>query len=1104
VAKYWRSGVLALAVLGMLLSTGVAFAQGPLTNGANHSGTIAAGGELDLWTFTASEGTAISVSIGEVGTVDNAPFVPQIRLRRPDGVQIGTANNYQGAVINILSAPQTGTYTVVVDSADLPQAGTGDYLLTIANTPGTFVVPAGDQGGAMTNGANHAGTLHRADIDMWTFTASEGAAISVSIGEVGTSDNAPFVPQIRLRRPDGVQIGTANNYQGAVINILSAPQTGTYTVVVDSADLSRVGAGDYLLTIANTPGPFVVPTGDQGGVMTNGENHAGVIHRADVDMWTFTANEGTAISVSIGEVGTTDNAPFVPQIRLRRPDGVQIGSANNYQAAQINILSAPQTGTYTVVVDSADLPRVGAGDYLLTIANTPVPFVVPTGDQGGPMTNGANHAGTLHRADLDIWTFTASQGSTIAVSIGEVGTSDNAPFVPWIRLRRPDGVQIGTADNYQAAQINVLSAPQTGTYTVVVASSDGPHVGAGDYLLTIANSPAAFVVPAGDEGGAMLNGVAHQGVIHRADLDLWKFNAIRGTAVTVSIGEVGDNPLFVTWIRLRRPDGSQIATADNYQGAQINVVVPQDGTYTVVVTSSDGGHVGTGTYNLTVTGAVPTPPDTDNDTLPDDWETRFGLDPGASTGDSGADGDPDADGVTNAAELGRGTHPRGYFAPSLAEGALNAFFDVRLAFLNVGTGPARVWLRFLQPGGVVATYFHLLPPGQRWTMNRADLTLLSSPDFSTVVESDQPIVIDRTMSWDASGYGSHAETAVARPSTTWYLAEGSTSGDFALFYLLLNPNPVPVDVTVRYLLPGGLPPVERTVALAADARLTIPVDNEGAALASTDVSAVITATQPIFVERAMYKHAAGQLFAAGHGSAGVTAPSLSWFLAEGATGPFFDLFVLLANPNSQAATVTVDYLLSSGQVHTKSYVVPANGRFTIWVDDEQLPAGSGIKPLANVAVSTTVTSSVPIIVERTMWWPGPETSAAFWTEAHNSPGATRTGVRWALAEGEVGGSRGAETYLLIANTSASAGQARVTLYFEDATTAVRVVDLLPRSRTNVAVSAVFPEAVQKRFASVVESLGATPAQIVVERAMYTSPGGVIWAAGTNALATPLP
>jgi hypothetical protein len=186
--------------------------------------------------------------------------------------------------------------------------------------------------------------------------------------------------------------------------------------------------------------------------------------------------------------------------------------------------------------------------------------------------------------------------------------------------------------------------------------------------------------------------------------------------------------------------------------------------------------------------------------------------------------------------------------------------------------------------------------------------------------------------------------------------------------------------------------------------------------------------------------------------------------------------------------------------------VPAHGRVTIWVDDEQLPAGSGLRPLANVAVSATVTSTnaVPIIVERTMWWPGPEMSAAFWTEAHNSAGTTATATRWALAEGEAGGARAAETYILIANTSAYPGEARVTLHFEDGTSAQRVVALPPSSRTNVSTSVDFPQAHGRRFGTLVESLGPTPAQLVVERAIYTSPGGQTWAAGTNAIGTPLP
>ena len=91
----------------------------------------------------------------------------------------------------------------------------------------------------------------------------------------------------------------------------------------------------------------------------------------------------------------------------------------------------------------------------------------------------------------------------------------------------------------------------------------------------------------------------------------------------------------------------------------------------------------------------------------------------------------------------------------------------------------------------------------------------------------------------------------------------------------------------------------------------------------------------------------------------------------------------------------------------------------------------------------------------------------------------------------------------IANTSAFAGRATVTLLFEDGTTASKSIPLGATSRTNVNVSADFAAAAGKRFGALVEAEGTTPPQIVVERAMYTSPGGQTWAAGTNALATKL-
>jgi hypothetical protein len=106
----------------------------------------------------------------------------------------------------------------------------------------------------------------------------------------------------------------------------------------------------------------------------------------------------------------------------------------------------------------------------------------------------------------------------------------------------------------------------------------------------------------------------------------------------------------------------------------------------------------------------------------------------------------------------------------------------------------------------------------------------------------------------------------------------------------------------------------------------------------------------------------GEPFGAGHESAGVTAPATEWFLAEGATGPFFDLFALVANPGSTAAQIEASYLLPDGTVLVRYYVVAANSRFNIWVDLEHAL-------LADTAVSTIIRSlnNVPIVVERAMW-----------------------------------------------------------------------------------------------------------------------------------------
>ena len=84
----------------------------------------------------------------------------------------------------------------------------------------------------------------------------------------------------------------------------------------------------------------------------------------------------------------------------------------------------------------------------------------------------------------------------------------------------------------------------------------------------------------------------------------------------------------------------------------------------------------------------------------------------------------------------------------------------------------------------------------------------------------------------------------------------------------------------------------------------------------------------------MYTNAGGQLFGAGHESAGIPYLATQWFLAEGATGPFFHQFILVANPNGQDAQIDARYLLPDGSVVTRHYVASANSRLTIGVHAE--------------------------------------------------------------------------------------------------------------------------------------------------------------------------
>src|SRR5207249_2823232 len=157
---------------------------------------------------------------------------------------------------------------------------------------------------------------------------------------------------------------------------------------------------------------------------------------------------------------------------------------------------------------------------------------------GGPITNGATNAGSIYQGDFVTWTFTATQGDYIALSVGTV-TQATAHFEPWIRLVSPTGVLLGNSSTQTGASNIAATAPTSGTYTVIIGSYVGGfYDGTGSYRLTLAQGPGAVVVSTGDEGGPMTDGATNAGIIYHPTRRTSDLTATQGDYIALSVGTV--------------------------------------------------------------------------------------------------------------------------------------------------------------------------------------------------------------------------------------------------------------------------------------------------------------------------------------------------------------------------------------------------------------------------------------------------------------------------------------------------------------------------------------------------------------------------------------
>ncbi len=194
-----------------------------------------------------------------------------------------------------------------------------------------------------------------------------------------------------------------------------------------------------------------------------------------------------------------------------------------------------------------------------------------------------------------------------------------------------------------------------------------------------------------------------------------------------------------------------------------------------------------------------------------------------------------------------------------------------------------------------------------------------------------------------------------------------------------------------------------------------------------------------------------------------------WYLAEGATGSFFEEEILVGNPNTTAADITITFLRPGLSTVVRQFTMAPTSRVSVRVN--------GIPGLEDTAVSAVVecTNTLDIVVERSMYFrDGAKVGG------HNANGVTSPATRWLFAEGATGFF---DQFILVQNPdTATAAAVTATFLKEDGSTTVRDYTVAPSSRFTLWVNQQVPGLSNAAFSTVIETTNGVG--VIAERAMY--------------------
>ncbi len=233
-----------------------------------------------------------------------------------------------------------------------------------------------------------------------------------------------------------------------------------------AGDCADTNTGNYAIYSQRTSNPTGATT------LIFGQSVTGLIgSAAQSNTYTFTANANDVVDFTM----STSNGALDPKIRIYNPDGSLLKSAIigfcDPGAVEMNTVTLPSTGTYTVLVgDCSDSNTGNYGFYSQRTNNptAPTPF----------MFGGQTQSGTISSAaDSNSFTFWGAVGNVVDFTM----TATSGTLAPKIRLYNPDGSLLGSVTSNFCdggpVSLNSVTLTETGLHTLLVGDCSDTNTG---------------------------------------------------------------------------------------------------------------------------------------------------------------------------------------------------------------------------------------------------------------------------------------------------------------------------------------------------------------------------------------------------------------------------------------------------------------------------------------------------------------------------------------------------------------------------------------------------------------------------------------------------